>query len=107
MIKSGGEWISSLTIEDLLSRHEAVSEAAVVGVPDENWGERPVAFLVLEPDYRGKTSQGDIRKHLEEASANGKLSRWAIPDRIEFLTTIPKTSVGKIAKRELRTQFVE
>ena len=94
-------------MEDSLSQHEAVSEAAVIGVPDEKWGERPVAFLVLKPGFQDKTSASDIRAYLEEASANGKLSKWAIPERVEFLAAIPKTSVGKIAKRELRAQFVK
>jgi len=105
VIKSGGEWISSLALEDLLSQVNAVAEVAVVGLPDEKWGERPAAFVVLKPEYQGSVTAEDIRAYLEEVAREGRISKWAIPDNIYFVSSIPKTSVGKIAKRELRAQY--
>jgi fatty-acyl-CoA synthase len=101
-IKTGGEWISSLELESLLSRHEAVSESAVVGVPHEKWGERPLAFVVLKPDYAGTVSGGDLREFMLELAEHGLLSKWAVPDEIHLVEKIPKTSVGKIDKKLIR-----
>jgi fatty-acyl-CoA synthase len=105
VIKSGGEWVSSLEMEDMLSQFDGVSESAVIGVPDVKWGERPAAFIVLKPEYVGKVTAEAIRQYLLKQSEAGRLSKWAVPERIEFLESLPKTSVGKIAKRELRAQF--
>ena len=107
VIKSGGEWISSLALEDLLSQLKEVAEVAVVGVPDDKWGERPAAFIVLKPESRDSLTRDGVRAYLEEISRQGRISKWAIPDRIEFVPSIPKTSVGKIAKRELRAQYAK
>jgi len=104
-IKTGGEWISSLELESLLSRHEAVSESAVVGVPHEKWGERPVAFVVLKPDYNGSVSGDDLREFLFQLVEQGLLSKWAVPDQIYPAEEIPKTSVGKINKRLIREEI--
>ncbi|MGB6066773.1 MAG: fatty acid--CoA ligase [Desulfomonilaceae bacterium] len=101
-IKTGGEWISSLELENLLSQHEAVSESAVIGVPHEKWGERPVALVVLKSDYDGKVSGRDLRTFLQQFVEQGTISKWAVPDRFELVNQIPKTSVGKIDKKEIR-----
>ncbi len=105
VIKSGGEWISSLTLENLLSLHPAVKECAVIGIPDERWGERPLAVIVLYPEYEGKVSGEDMKKHLEKFVEEGKITKWAVPDKIAFVKELPKTSVGKINKRELKDMF--
>jgi fatty-acyl-CoA synthase len=104
-IKTGGEWISSLKIESLLSLHEAVSESAVVGVPDEKWGERPVALVVLESDFVGRIAEEDLRDFLKKFADQGVISRWAVPDRCDFVAEIPKTSVGKIDKKTIRQEI--
>lgn len=106
VIKSGGEWISSLTLENLLSLHEAVEEAAVIGIPDEKWDERPLALVVLKPEYKGKITEEDLKKHLEKFVENGTITKWAVPDSIYFLDALPKTSVGKIDKKVLRERFI-
>ena len=105
VIKSGGEWISSLTLESLISMHPAVLECAVIGVPDEKWGERPVAIVVLKKEFEGKVSEEDIKNHLMKFVEEGKITKWAVPDKIFFVNEIPKTSVGKINKRALKDMF--
>ena len=103
VIKSGGEWISSLELENLLSLHPAVQEAAVIGVPDEKWGERPLAIVVLKP---GQSATGeDLKAHLQKYAEEGIITKWAIPDRYEFVDSLPKTSVGKIDKKVLRARY--
>lgn len=103
VIKSGGEWISSLEIEGHILRVPGVAEVAVIGVPDERWGERPLAFVV--PSRPGAVSSEDILEALRRAAEAGEISRYAVPDRIVFLEEIPKTSVGKINKRALRERY--
>jgi fatty-acyl-CoA synthase len=105
VIKSGGEWISSLTLENLISMHPAVIEAAAIGVPDEKWGERPLVIVKIDDKEKGKVSEEDIKKHLAKFVEEGKITKWAIPDRVVFVDEIPKTSVGKINKRELKNMF--
>lgn len=102
VIKTGGEWISSLQLEDILTCHEAVSECAVVGVPDEKWGERPLAFVILKPQYRDKVTEEEIRSFFMDYVRKGTISRWGVPEKIQFTDSIAKTSVGKLNKRELR-----
>ena len=102
VIKSGGEWISSLLIEDTLSQHEAVSEAAVIGVPDETWGERPFAIVTIREEHKGKVSGEDLKAFLQGFVARDVISKWAVPDRIVVVESIPKTSVGKLDKKEIR-----
>jgi len=103
VIKTGGEWISSLALEGLISRHEAVRDVAVVGVPDERWGERPFALLVL---CEGKQldAQG-LQGFLEPAVAQGHLNKWAVPQQIAVVDDIPKTSVGKLDKKRIRADI--
>ncbi|MFH1060453.1 MAG: fatty acid--CoA ligase [Pseudomonadota bacterium] len=102
VIKTGGEWISSLELESLISQHPAVSEVAVVGVADDKWGERPLATVVAKPEYIGKVSGEEIKEFLARFVSDGAISKWAIPDQIRIMEVIPKTSVGKIDKRAIR-----
>jgi fatty-acyl-CoA synthase len=105
VIKTGGEWISSIELESLLSRHESVFEAAVVGVPDEKWGERPSALIVLVPEWQGKVTPEDLKAFLGQFVSQGLISKWAIPDTFTFVHDIPRTSVGKINKKVIRKHF--
>ncbi|MFH0997638.1 MAG: fatty acid--CoA ligase [Pseudomonadota bacterium] len=100
VIKTGGEWISSLEIENLISQHPAVREAAVVGVPDAKWGERPLAMVVVDGDSR--IGPDDIKAFLMKFVADGVIEKWALPERILITEAIPKTSVGKIDKKVIR-----
>jgi len=102
VIKSGGEWISSLLIEDTLSQHPAVSEAAVIGVPDETWGERPYAIVTIKEEQKGKFSEEDLKAFFQDFVNRGVISKWGVPDRIVVVESIPKTSVGKLDKKEIR-----
>jgi fatty-acyl-CoA synthase len=100
VIKSGGEWISSVELENLLMGHPAVLEACVVGVPDERWGERPLATVVLR---EGSTATvAELRDHLA-----GSLAHWQLPERWAFIEAVPKTSVGKFDKKRLRAQHAD
>jgi fatty-acyl-CoA synthase len=105
VIKTGGEWISSLAIEDVLSQYQGVSEAAVIGVRDEKWGERPLALVVLQPDYVGKVTEDELKAHVRSYADRGELSQWAVPDRVRFVGAIDKTGVGKIDKKRLRQTY--
>ncbi|SFP10237.1 fatty-acyl-CoA synthase [Geodermatophilus dictyosporus] len=100
LIKSGGEWISSVDLENAIMSHPAVAEAAVVGVPHPKWDERPLACVVLRP---GATLTADeLVEHLRPLVA-----RWWLPDAVEFIDEVPKTSVGKFSKKDLRSRFAE
>lgn len=99
LIKSGGEWISSVDLENALMAHEAVFEAAVVAVPDEKWQERPLACVVLKDAFKGKTTKEELVEFLTP-----QFAKWWIPDEVLFLEEIPKTSVGKFLKMALRDQ---
>ncbi len=100
VIKTGGEWISSLELESLLSQHPTVKEAAVIGVPDPRWGERPLALIVLNPGQ--PPDPESLRDHIRSAAEAGQISRYAVPERIEFVTELPRTSVGKLDKKAMR-----
>jgi fatty-acyl-CoA synthase len=100
VIKSGGEWISSVTLENALMAHPAVLEAAVIAVPDPRWQERPLACVVLRP---GKAaSPKELRNHL-----SSQVARWWLPERWSFIPEVPKTSVGKFDKKVLRARHAE
>jgi len=100
VIKSGGEWISSVELENALMAHPAIAEAAVIAVPDAKWDERPLAAVVLR---EGQTATAeDLRAFLAPSFA-----KWWLPDRYEFVAEIPKTSVGKFRKTELREMFAD
>ena len=100
VIKSGGEWISSVELENALMGHPAVREAAVVAVPDERWDERPLACVVL--DEGAQASPADLCAFLED-----KVARWWLPDEFAFVEEVPKTSVGKFDKKVLRSRLTE
>jgi len=100
VIKSGGEWISSVELENALMAHPAIAEAAVIAIPDAKWDERPLAAVVLR---EGQSATPDeLRTFLEP-----NFAKWWLPDRYEFLAEIPKTSVGKFRKTELRDMFAD
>jgi len=100
VIKTGGEWISSLDLENLISEHAAVTSVAVVGIADEQWGERPMALVVCEPGQH--LDQGMLEAHLQAFVEGGRINKWAIPKQFIFVAEIPKTSVGKINKKLIR-----
>ena len=104
VVKSGGEWISSLAIEDLISQYPGVSEVAVIGKPDEKWGERPLALIVLEEVCMGQVTERDIQIHVKAVADRGVISKWAIPD-VRFVNALERTSVGKIDKKVLRQKY--
>lgn len=103
VIKTGGEWVSSLDMEDLLLRHPAVAEAGVIGVADPKWGERPLAFIVVRPGK--EVTAEEIIAHLSGFAERGLIPRYAVPNRVEFVEQLPKTSVGKLNKRALRENY--
>jgi fatty-acyl-CoA synthase len=98
LVKSGGEWISSVDIENLLMAHPAVAEAAVIAMADERWGERPLAVVVLRDGREATPDQ--LREHLAQAYA-----KWQLPERIEFVDEIPRTATGKFKKSSLRERY--
>lgn len=102
VIKTAGEWTSSLQLEDVVAQHEAVLEVAVIGVPDEKWGERPLALVVLKPDYDGRVSEHAIRNFAAHLVESTGISRHGVLLQIRFVKALAKTSVGKINKREMR-----
>ena len=100
LVKSGGEWISSVELENHLMAHPAVAEAAVIGVPHPRWQERPLATVVLRP---GETaSKEDLLDFLAP-----RVAKWWLPDDVVFIDEVPKTSVGKFSKKDLRTRFAD
>ena len=103
-IKSGGEWIPTIILEDLLVRHPAVFEAAVIGAKDQRWGERPLAVVGLRPNQTATADE--LKKHMEGFVAEGKLAKFWVPDDyIIIAETLPKTSTGKIDKKPLREKY--
>jgi fatty-acyl-CoA synthase len=98
VIKSGGEWISSMELENALMAHPQVAEAAVIGIPDDKWGERPHATVVLKPG--ASATAPELRAFLE-----GKMPHWQLPERFSFIAEVPKTSVGKFAKTRIREAY--
>ncbi len=105
VVKTGGEWVSSLDIEDLILRMPGVAEVAVVGVPDDKWGERPVAFVVRKADSRARRRTRSAATS-QDFAERGAISKYAVPDRVHFVDAIPKTSVGKLDKKVIRAQLV-
>lgn len=113
VIKSGGEWVSSLTLENIASTVPGVAEVAAIGIPDPLWGERPMLLVVQDNPNKPAASdqknaiQKMIKMAFKEASDAGVISKWAAPDRIDMVDEIAKTSVGKIDKKRLRAQIIE
>jgi len=100
LVKSGGEWISSVLLENALMSHPAVAEAAVVAIPDEKWLERPLAVVVVKPGQQ--TTADELREHLAP-----QFAKWWLPDTFEFVSEIPKTAVGKFKKTAIRERFAK
>jgi fatty-acyl-CoA synthase len=99
LVKSGGEWISSVELENALMGHPDVAQAAVIAIPDEKWGERPLAVVVRKPG--SEVGEAEV-----VASVAGKFPKWWLPERVEFVDEIPMTATGKFSKRLLRERFV-
>jgi fatty-acyl-CoA synthase len=100
LIKSGGEWISSVDMENELFNHPAVIEGAVVGIAHPKWEERPLALVVLRDEFKMKVEANDILEHLGK-----RFAKWQLPDEVLFVDSIPKTSVGKIDKKVIRAEY--
>jgi len=99
VIKSGGEWISSVDLENMLVGHPAIKEACVVAIPDPKWAERPLAVVVLNDGQKAPTLE-EVRTFLSR-----KFEKWELPDALEVVDAIPKSGVGKYLKRELRERY--
>ena len=99
LIKSGGEWISSVELENELMAHPKVAEAAVIAVPNERWAERPLACVVVKPGQ--EASESELIEFLKT-----RVAKWTVPDEIVFIDEVPKTSTGKFSKKDLRDRFV-
>jgi len=104
VIISGGLNVAPAEIEAVACEHPGILTAVVVGIPDERWGERPVALVVAKPGVAGP-SQDTIREHVEDYAQRGIISRYAVPDRVHFVDAIPKTSVGKLDKKVIRAKL--
>jgi len=99
LIKSGGEWISSVDLENALMAHPGIAEAAVIAIPDEKWSERPLACVVAKPGYSPQADE--LAAHLLKMG----FAKWQVPDRYEWIASIPRTSTGKFYKLKLREMF--
>jgi fatty-acyl-CoA synthase len=98
VIKSGGEWISSVELENAAVGHPAIAEAAAIGIPHPKWDERPILVCVAKEGV--DVSAAEVLAHL-----TGKVAKWWLPDAIEFVDEIPHTGTGKISKKDLRDRF--
>ncbi|MFV0438123.1 MAG: fatty acid--CoA ligase [Desulfopila sp.] len=106
VIKTGGEWISSLDLENCISKHPAVVESAAIGVPDDRWGERPLLLVTLKAEFKTSVDEDVLREFMRQAALGGQIPRYGVPDRIMIVDELPKTSVGKLNKRMIRTTFL-
>jgi fatty-acyl-CoA synthase len=97
VIKSGGEWISSVELENAVMAHPKILEAAVIGLPHPKWDERPVVYAVPRPEFKGQVTQEEVIDFLRD-----KVAKWWLPDEVRFIDEVPKTSVGKFDKKVLR-----
>lgn len=105
VIKVAGEWVSSLELEDILSHHPAVAESAVIGQPDPKWGERPLALIVIKPEFQGKVTEKGLLNHVREYADKGVITKQVVLLKFRFVDIIDKTSVGKINKTALREKY--
>lgn len=105
VIKIGGEWISSLELEDVIAAHPAVGEVAVIGMPDEKWGERPLALVVPKPGALGAVKAREIVRHVVESADRGTIGKQVVLVKVRLVEAIDKTSVGKINKVALREKY--
>jgi fatty-acyl-CoA synthase len=106
IVKSGGEWISSIALENIIMEKPGVQRAAVIPMQDVKWGERPLALIVLARDHDGKVGEDDIRLHVASYVERGLISKIAIPENVTFVPELPLTSVGKIDKKSLRANYL-
>jgi fatty-acyl-CoA synthase len=97
VIKSGGEWVSSVDLENAIMGHPKVAEAAVIGLAHPTWSERPVAYVVPRPEHRADLTAAEILEYL-----SSRVAKWWLPDEVRFIDEVPKTSVGKFDKKALR-----
>jgi fatty-acyl-CoA synthase len=105
VIKSGGEWISSLQLEDIIMQCPGVAECAVIGINDARWGERPLALIVRDPKTEPPVRVENIKARVTAQSDKGVISKFAVPQKILFVDALAKTSVGKVDKKALRAQY--
>jgi fatty-acyl-CoA synthase len=105
IIKSGGEWISSIQLEDIILEKKGILRAAVIAVRDAKWGERPMALVVLDPEFTGKLEEDAIRDHVRSYVDKGIIAKLAVPERIMIVKDLPLTTVGKIDKKVLRERY--
>ncbi len=103
VIKTGGEWVSSLELESVISQHPAVNEVAVIGIKDDKWGERPLAMIVLRAEH--SASVDDIKQHVLRFAEAGHISKFAVPEQVRFVDSLARTSVGKLNKKAMREQL--
>ncbi|RUO63601.1 long-chain fatty acid--CoA ligase [Pseudidiomarina insulisalsae] len=103
VIKTGGEWVSSLDIENLISQHPDIELSAVVGLPDEEWGERPHAVVTVRPG--AQVDRDAVVSFMQKFVDEGAIEKWAIPDTVKVVDEIPRTSVGKVDKKLIRSQL--
>jgi len=103
VIKSGGEWLSSLELENIVSRCEGVNEVAAIGIPHQRWGERPMLIIVRKD--KSSIQVEDVKDAIRNHVHSGELPKWAVPERVEFVDEIDKTSVGKLNKKVLRARY--
>jgi fatty-acyl-CoA synthase len=101
VIKSGGEWISSVELENAIMAHPKILEAAVIGLAHPKWDERPIAYAVPRPEFKGKVTHEEVIDFLKD-----KVAKWWLPDEVRFIDEVPKTSVGKFDKKVLRANAV-
>ncbi len=105
VIKTGGEWISSLDLEDIISQHADVAEVAVIAVKDSKWGERPLALVVPKAQARDRIDIASIQAHVRPYVERGAICKYGVPESIVFVEALEKTSVGKLDKKLLRTKY--
>ncbi|SIT17859.1 fatty acid--CoA ligase [Achromobacter sp. MFA1 R4] len=106
VIKTGGEWLSSYKLEELICRHPHVKEAAVIGLPDPRWGERPAALVVADPTVSPALDERAVRGHLHTFVDAGEIPKYAVPEKIYFVESLARTSVGKYNKKLMRDQYL-
>ena len=106
VVKVGGEWISSLELEDALLAHAGVGEAAVIAMPDAKWGERPLALVVPKPEAAGKLTEKELHHHLHDIAHRGMLNKQVVVTAVKFVDAVDKTSVGKVNKIALRQKHL-
>ena len=105
IVKSGGEWISSIALENIIMEKPGVRRVAVVPIKDVKWGERPLALVSLDPEHADKIGEDDIRLHVASYVERGLISKIAIPENVTFVAELPLTSVGKVDKKKLRGNY--